>query len=364
MTLLRCLTLRLTTLILLQLTCAFASTAQAAADTANPMPPPQPCSAARPARDDAGFVPIGGIEQWITIKGQDCRNPVLLMVHGGPGDAMSPFADTIYAGWDKVVTLVQWDQRGAGMTYGRQRPSEDTPLTLAQMTADGVAVARYLSQRLGQRQLIVMGSSWGSILSVHMLKAQPELFSAYIGTAQIVRSVDNLRASVDAVTQLAQAAGDQATLSQLDKLGPPPWTNPRSFGALRRATRRYEAQHSTPAPQAWWVPAPAYASAQALADAEASDDYSYLQFVGLTGQGMFSQVDLPQLGLDMTMPFYLVQGEADLVTTPELARRYLAQVRAPAKGFVLVPLAGHDPNPPLVAAQYQVLTELLARLAR
>jgi hypothetical protein len=40
------------------------------------------------------FVRIGGIDQWITIKGDDCNNPVVLFLHGGPGDALSPFADS------------------------------------------------------------------------------------------------------------------------------------------------------------------------------------------------------------------------------------------------------------------------------
>src|ERR1700679_2295558 len=56
------------------------------------------------------FVQIGGIPQWITIKGDDRNNPVLLFLHGGPGDALSPLADAMYAGWEKDFTLVQWDQ--------------------------------------------------------------------------------------------------------------------------------------------------------------------------------------------------------------------------------------------------------------
>ncbi|MGB7761147.1 MAG: hypothetical protein WBL61_15040 [Bryobacteraceae bacterium] len=63
------------------------------------------------------FVRIGGIDQWITIKGDDRNNPVVLFLHGGPGDALSPFADAMFAGWEKNLTLVQWDQRGAGRTY-------------------------------------------------------------------------------------------------------------------------------------------------------------------------------------------------------------------------------------------------------
>jgi len=55
------------------------------------------------------FVPIGSIEQWITIKGTDRSNPVVLFLHGGPGDAWSPYADAMFAGWENDFTLVQWD---------------------------------------------------------------------------------------------------------------------------------------------------------------------------------------------------------------------------------------------------------------
>jgi hypothetical protein len=58
------------------------------------------------------FVPIGGIDQWITIKGEDQDNPVVLFLPGGPGDALSPFADAMFEGWEKSFALVQWDQRG------------------------------------------------------------------------------------------------------------------------------------------------------------------------------------------------------------------------------------------------------------
>ena len=71
-----------------------------------------PIQAAPPVRE-ASFVKIGGIEQWLTIDGSDRDNPVVLFLHGGPGDAQSPYAAGLYAGWDKDFTLVQWDQRGA-----------------------------------------------------------------------------------------------------------------------------------------------------------------------------------------------------------------------------------------------------------
>ena len=69
--------------------------------------------------DEKLFVPVGGIDQWITIRGQDRANPVLLLLHGGPGDATNPWAYNVLAPWEKSFTLVQWDQRGAGKTLGK-----------------------------------------------------------------------------------------------------------------------------------------------------------------------------------------------------------------------------------------------------
>ncbi|MCM2564857.1 alpha/beta fold hydrolase [Janthinobacterium kumbetense] len=349
--------MRITGLALLLLSCFGA--AQAA-------PPASPSICASPAQSvrEQGFVPINGIEQWITVTGAACGNPVILFIHGGPGNALSPYADAIYAGWERHYTLVQWDQRGAGMTYGKQRPSEELPLTLEQMRDDGIAVARYIGQHLGQRKVILMGSSWGSILGVHMAKAQPELFHAYIGTAQVVNARANEAGMYREVLALAQAAGDTATVDKLTALGAPPWRDPRNFGILRRFDRKYEGLATDAPPKHWWQPAPFYATPQALADAEAADDYSYIQFIGLRGDGMFAKVDLPALGTRFDLPVFFIMGEADLLTSPAIARSYFDSITAPAKDFTVVKRAGHDPNQAVHDAQWTVLRDKVAPLLK
>lgn len=322
------------------------------------------CGAGRRAIDKAMFVAIGGIEQWITIKGADCSNPVVLFLHGGPGNTLTPFADAIYGGWAEDFTLVQWDQRGAGRTFGRSASAEDAGLTVQQMARDGIAVAELVAALLAKKRVILTGGSWGSVLGVHMVQARPDLFHAYVGVSQLVNKRENQANSYSRILALAQAAKDETTLAALEAIGAPPWRNPRHPGVLRRAARAYEAKVVTPAPPHWWKRSPAYATEEALVEYEAGEDFSFLQFVGLHDDGMFSTVDLPKLGLEFAVPVYIVQGAEDLVTVPAVTQRYLDRIDAPKKRLVIVPRAGHDPNEALVAAQFDVLKEIATPTTR
>jgi len=123
--------------------------------------------------DETGFVSIGGLEQWLAIQGQDAGNPAILYLHGGPGEAQSPFLDA-FAPWEHDFTVVNWDQRGAGKTF--EKNGEATPdLTLDRLTADAVEVTRYALNRLGKRKLILVGQSFGAMLGLMVAKRAPEL---------------------------------------------------------------------------------------------------------------------------------------------------------------------------------------------
>jgi hypothetical protein len=100
--------------------------------------------------DQSCFVPIGGLDQWISVKGQDRHNPVLLVVHGGAGESQSPTADK-YLPWEKAFTLGPWDQRGAGHDYSRD--GAKTPDgTLDRIARDGIEVTEYLLRTLDRRR--------------------------------------------------------------------------------------------------------------------------------------------------------------------------------------------------------------------
>ena len=152
--------------------------------------------------DEATYVEIGAIEQWITIRGENRNNPVLLFLHGGPGDATNPWGYAAFRSWLKYFTLVQWDQRGAGRTFGRNGASSASTITPDRMVQDGIELSELLKKRLHKDKILLVGHSWGSVLGFFMVKARPDLFSAFIGTGQVAAEFS--RSSAVAYTTLAR----------------------------------------------------------------------------------------------------------------------------------------------------------------
>ncbi len=57
---------------------------------------------------------IGGVDQYILIRGDDSSLPVLLFLHGGPGMPAMHLAHAFQRELEKKFVVVQWDRRGAG----------------------------------------------------------------------------------------------------------------------------------------------------------------------------------------------------------------------------------------------------------
>nr|WP_315476633.1 alpha/beta hydrolase [uncultured Undibacterium sp.] len=322
------------------------------------------CATANLKISQEKFVLINGIEQWITMKGDRCDNPVILFLHGGPANPMSPYAEAIYGAWQKDFTVVHWDQRGGGKTFIRNPKTANEALTMELMVQDGVAVVQYLRQVLAKDKVILMGGSWGSALGLHMVKAREDLFFAYIGTAQIVSQKENQVAGYLKTLALARASGDSKMIQNLEEIGSPPWLNPRNFGVVRRATKVLEAKNTIAAPKHWWKPAESYQMDELEAQYEAGEEYSFIQFVGFKNDGMYSKIDFPALGFSFKTPLFLVQGEEDLVTVPEVSKAYFDQIQAPEKAYVLLAKTGHNPNQTSVDAEFTLLKERVLPLTR
>ena len=184
--------------------------------------------------DEANYVKIGGLEQWITIRGEDRKNPGLLFLHGGPGDATNPWGYAGFRNWLKYFTVVQWDQRGAGRTFGRNGAGAASTITIERMVMDGVELSELLSKTLHKDKIVLVGHSWGSILGVFMAKARPELFYAFVGTGQVANPAQNYAVAYAALVERASREGNSRALQELNEVGPPPYKDGRGFAVQRK----------------------------------------------------------------------------------------------------------------------------------
>lgn len=171
-------------------------------------------------------IDIGGIKQWISIRGKDRRNPILLFVHGGPGSPEMPTSWVYQSPWGEYFTVVQWDQRGAGKTAASNDPAAVGPtITVDRMTADGEEVVRYLRTRFGKAKIFLLGHSWGTVIGVNIAQRHPEWLHAYIGMGQAVYGIDNERIGYEYALGQARARDDRAAITDLEKIAPYPNTD-------------------------------------------------------------------------------------------------------------------------------------------
>jgi len=286
--------------------------------------------------NEASYVTIGGIEQWVTIRGEDRGNPVLLFLHGGPGDVTNPWSFAIFAGWQKYFTVVQWDQRGAGRTLRKTGETVAPTMTLDRMTRDGIQLTEYLRKHLGKEKIIVVGHSFGSRLGLGMVRARPELFCAYVGTGQVADELNNYSATFEALLRKAKAVGNQQAIEELTRVGSPPYSTGEGFGVQRKWANRFEgADQFLFATLGFALVAPG-GSVQDINDSADGQMFSGERLVP-----QLKSAGPAQLGLEFSLPIFVFQGEEDFTTSTALAQQYVESMKAPRKEFVPLTGAGH-----------------------
>jgi pimeloyl-ACP methyl ester carboxylesterase len=302
------------------------------------------------------FVAIGGTEQWLQLRGEDRSNPVLLVVHGGPGSPYSIFTPVLRA-WEQHFTVVHWDRRGSGRTLSRSGPPSSIDLTFERFVDDGIEVAEFLQQHLGQSKVVLMAGSMGTLVGIPMVKRRPDLFSAYVGTDFYVNMIQNDALGHAETLARVRAAGSARAVKALEAIG----GDPRHWSVKDWGVRMQHSMSTDPAPKSGFkLP---FSLLLTKPDYTLRDVRSWLKGFSATRDAMFEQFlrwDARELDTDFEVPFFLFQGSQDVVTLTQPAVDYFAEVTAPAKALVLIEGASHfcaftHPAPFLDALRQHVL---------
>jgi len=283
-------------------------------------------------------VRLGGVGQWVSMRGDSAANPVLLHLSGGPGSSDVGWVRTFNQPLEKHFTVVVWEQRGAGKSYPALDPTDD--LTLDRLGSDGIELATWLGRRFDEPKIYLTGNSWGSTLGVLMAQRRPDLFHAFVGTGQMVSQRETDLRLYRQLTSYAVRMGDEGLRQRLAALGEPPYRDVLGYALVMEYYEAIEPYRHVPA----------FDAARGLSGFF-PDEYSLLDtwnelrgFADMGGllypkiQGVDFRRDVPRL----EVPVYFMQGAHELTARSDLAREWIAQLQAPVKRVYEFTNSGHN----------------------
>jgi pimeloyl-ACP methyl ester carboxylesterase len=293
--------------------------------------------------DEAKAVEIGGIRQWITVRGRDRRNPILLVLHGGPAAPELPNRYLFEAPWTDYFTVVEWDQRGAGKSFLLNDPKTIAPtMHKERMIADAEELVSFLRTTYNRKKIFVIGHSWGTVLGLSLAQRHPEWLYAYIGAGQIINMHDGETAGYQWVLDAARKDGNAEAVKELTAIAPYPELNGAIpidkidverkwsvyYGGLTHGRRSYDV----------------WENAEKI-----SPDYSEADFKAIDAGSAFSFPKLlPELAVtDFTglttlhCPVLIFAGRYDYTTPSAPVLSWYSKLSAPSKKFIWFENSAH-----------------------
>lgn len=129
------------------------------------------------------YIRINNKEQYIAILSENVDNPILLYLHGGPGDAALPLVMKYNSDLSRNYTFVIWEQRGTGKSFFPFSTNEN--IRIQDFIDDMKELIQTLLLRFSKEKVYILGHSWGSILGLTFTQKYPELVETYIGCGQV-----------------------------------------------------------------------------------------------------------------------------------------------------------------------------------
>jgi pimeloyl-ACP methyl ester carboxylesterase len=297
--------------------------------------------------DSLEGVQLGGITQWIRIRGTDASNPVLLLMQQGPGLPIINDARRLerLLGLEKAFTVIYWDQRGTGLSSpSLRKDSNQFEISVTRMVDDTVTLLELLRDRFGGKTFVA-GFSFGATFAAYAAAQRPELVAALVAAGM---DIDVPAAEDNAYTFALDAArrrGNRRAIRQLEAIGPPPHTTVKQFTTRARWTTNFGGVATN-------------ANFNSLLRAlllslVRSPDYSATDIIRTVRGISASQAALlPQLATTdlvrtmpcLDVPLVMAQGRLDQVAPGEATQRFHDSLTAPSKQLVWFESSAHTPH--------------------
>lgn len=290
-------------------------------------------------------VTLGGLDQYVLIRGADSTKPLMLFLHGGPGSPEVAFMKHFNTDIEKDFVMVYWEQRGAGKSFSKGIPVES--MNMEQFISDTRELSVYLSQRFGQDKIYIMGHSWGSLLGIKTAFRHPDLFRAFFGVGQAANQYRGEQISFEWAKEQAQKRNDKKAVRSLAGLiFPDSLASSKEWIDYMMKQRKYINRYgggTTRGFTGMWplvkivFKAKEYTVGEKLNFMNASIFSLENMWNEVIDANLFNEID------SMQVPVYIFHGKHDHTTPYCVSKEFYDQLEAPEKGFFTFENSAHSP---------------------
>jgi pimeloyl-ACP methyl ester carboxylesterase len=285
---------------------------------------------------------VGGIDQWLYVRGQDAANPIILFIHGGPASPLSPTMWQFQRPMEEYFTMVNWDQRGAGKTFLTVNPdSISNTIHVSQYVSDAIEVAEAVRRKHQAKKLILMGHSWGTVIGVKAALARPDLFYAYVGIGQVINTRTNERLSFEYGLEQARKANNTEAIREMESIAPYPGAQPITRERIiiaRKWPQYFGGLTAYRDNSKYFFDAPLLSPEYDDKDAAAMDQGSLFTLEKILPE--FLDIDFTPVR-KFPVPVIMFMGRHDYTTPSQPTADWLDAVRAPYKRAVWFENSAH-----------------------
>lgn len=287
---------------------------------------------------DSGFVSLGGEEQYVETLSKSIDNPILLFIHGGPGQTETPLLRYFNSELTDAFTLVIWEQRGAGKSF--QNNPEPENLTLDQLISDAHELTLLLKKKYNKNKIFLTGFSWGSVIGMKLALKYPEDCIAYIGISQVINMKKGMEISRKWIEAKAKLYHDTSTLDVLLRLSSKDSTFCKgdwdcfyrqydlltkfkgiTYNNLDKEIKKAKTAYRDYKNYNW--------------NKAMSFSFRHLE------EDLFS-IDFTEIN-QIKIPIYFMQGRYDWVVPSVLVDTFFQNISAPSKRIIWFEYSGHNP---------------------
>jgi len=273
---------------------------------------------------------------------------------------MSGLTYRLQAPMETPFTVVQWDQRGAGKTFARHGKAHAGEMSIGRIVRDGIELAEWLRAELGKDKILLVGISWGSVVGTEMALRRPDLFSAYVGTGQVIDMERGEAVSYDGLMARLKARNLVKAAGKLAAIGAPPYPSRKALMAQRRILMA----NGSALDRTTMRKMPAtllFAPGLSLQDVWATLAANFFSVEALYDALM--AYDIRRLGTRFEIPMIYIQGADDIQTPTSLVREYFETIEAPRKELILIEGGAHMASITHIDAFCEALVETVRPLA-